>query len=48
MSAPPIVQVRGLTRRFGSGCADCMALTGPERETNQCPSCRSVIACREV
>ena len=48
MSAPPIVQVRGLTRCFGPGCADCMALTGPARDTNQCPRCRTVIACREV
>jgi putative phosphonate transport system ATP-binding protein len=44
----PMVQVRGLTRHFGRGCADCLELTGPEHETNQCPRCRTVIACREV
>ncbi|MCU0538782.1 MAG: ATP-binding cassette domain-containing protein [Desulfobacterales bacterium] len=45
---PPIVQVRGLTRRFGTGCPACPELTGPAAETNQCPRCRSVTACREV
>ncbi len=44
----PMVQVRGLTRFFGRGCADCFGLTGPTHETNQCPRCRTVIACREV
>ena len=44
----PMVQVRGLTRFFGRGCADCFELTGPTHETNQCPRCGAVIACREV
>lgn len=44
----PILEVRNLTRRYGKGCPECLALTGPDRETNQCPMCRSVMACRQV
>jgi len=44
----PILRLRGLTKRYGPGCPDCRERTGPEHETNQCPRCRSVIACREV
>lgn len=44
----PILRVRDLTKRYGAGCDQCMALTGPDRETNQCPRCRSVMACRDV
>jgi putative phosphonate transport system ATP-binding protein len=44
----PILQVRRLTKRYGAGCAACAR---PERigtETNQCPHCRSIFACRGV
>lgn len=44
----PMVQVRGLTRFFGRGCVECLKLTGPDQETNQCPRCGTVIACRQV
>jgi putative phosphonate transport system ATP-binding protein len=44
----PILKVAGLSKRYGPGCPRCRALTGPEHETNQCPACRSVWACREV
>lgn len=44
----PILRVRDLTKRYGAGCDQCMALTGPDHETNQCPCCRSVMACRDV
>lgn len=44
----PILEVRNLTRRYGKGCPQCLELTGPEQETNQCPRCRSVLACRGV
>lgn len=44
----PIVQVRDLTKRYGAGCPECMQLTGARHETNQCPRCRSILACREV
>jgi putative phosphonate transport system ATP-binding protein len=44
----PILQVRNLTKRYGPGCPDCRQLTGAAQEANQCPRCRSVLACREV
>jgi putative phosphonate transport system ATP-binding protein len=44
----PILQLRNLTKRYGKGCQDCLERTGPRHETNQCPSCRTILACREV
>jgi putative phosphonate transport system ATP-binding protein len=41
----PILQVRNLTKRYGKGCPECFDLTGPLRETNQCPRCLSILAC---
>ena len=44
----PVLQVRQLTKRYGPGCPACLDLTGAARGVNQCPRCRSVLACREV
>jgi putative phosphonate transport system ATP-binding protein len=44
----PILQVRNLTKRYGKGCPECLGRTGPLRETNQCPRCLSILACRGV
>jgi putative phosphonate transport system ATP-binding protein len=44
----PLIRVRGLTRRFGAGCARCAEATGPDRETNRCPHCGAVTACNDV
>jgi putative phosphonate transport system ATP-binding protein len=44
----PILQVRNLTKRYGKGCPECFKRTGSKHETNQCPSCRAILACREV
>jgi putative phosphonate transport system ATP-binding protein len=44
----PILEVRNLTKRYGEGCPECFSLTGPLQETNQCPRCLSILACREV
>jgi putative phosphonate transport system ATP-binding protein len=44
----PVLSVAGLAKRYGPGCPECEALTGPEHGTNQCPRCRSVTACRDV
>jgi len=44
----PILQVSGLTKRYGPGCPECLRRTGALHETNQCPHCRSIIACREI
>lgn len=43
-----ILTVRGLGKRYGRGCPDCHALTGPEFETNICPACGSVVAAHDV
>jgi putative phosphonate transport system ATP-binding protein len=44
----PVLTARGLTKRYGPGCPDCLTLTGPEHGRNQCPRCQSVIACADV
>jgi putative phosphonate transport system ATP-binding protein len=43
-----ILRVEGLTKWFGVGCGRCLELTGPERETNACPVCGTIVACAEV
>lgn len=44
----PILQVAGLTRLHGPGCALCLVSTGPEAATNVCPHCGTVVACADV
>jgi putative phosphonate transport system ATP-binding protein len=44
----PILQVRNLTKRYGPGCPECFDLTGASQQTNQCPRCRSILACQNV
>ena len=44
----PLIQVRGLSKRFGNGCELCHSSTGPEHETNMCTHCGSVVACNDV
>ncbi|MFW5871046.1 MAG: ATP-binding cassette domain-containing protein [Verrucomicrobiota bacterium] len=44
----PVLQARGLTKRFGKGCAKCCDSAGPAFNTNVCPHCRSVLACNNV
>ena len=44
----PLIRIRGLSKRFGSGCHRCLSSTGPEYETNMCPHCGSVVACNDV
>jgi putative phosphonate transport system ATP-binding protein len=44
----PALRVENLTRLYGSGCPDCVRLTGPEQETNTCSTCGTVVACAEV
>ncbi|MBI5255872.1 MAG: ATP-binding cassette domain-containing protein [Burkholderiales bacterium] len=43
-----ILDVSGLTRLHGSGCARCIESTGPEAGTNVCPHCGTVVACADV
>lgn len=44
----PLIRVRGLSKRFGAGCTLCLSSTGPDRESNVCPHCGSVVACNDV
>lgn len=43
-----ILEVEGLTKVYGRGCERCVESTGPERGTNTCPHCGSVVACAGV
>lgn len=43
-----ILEVEKLSKIYGPGCPDCFELTGPEHNTNLCPSCGSVIAAHNV
>jgi putative phosphonate transport system ATP-binding protein len=44
----PVLRVRNLSKRYGAGCPECLERTGDRHGTNQCPRCRSILACREV
>lgn len=44
----PILQVEGLTKRFGPGCPRCLPLSTGDASTSRCSACRTVTACREV
>jgi putative phosphonate transport system ATP-binding protein len=44
----PLIRVRGLSKRFGAGCGRCLHSTGPDRESNVCPHCGTVVACNDV
>ncbi len=43
-----ILQVRGLSKIHGDGCAHCIESTGPEMDTNICSRCHSVVAAHDV
>jgi putative phosphonate transport system ATP-binding protein len=43
-----LLRVEGLTKRFGPGCPRCPELTGPERGTNECAACGTIVACAGV
>ncbi|HQT34269.1 MAG: ATP-binding cassette domain-containing protein [Thiobacillus sp.] len=43
-----ILEVRGLSKIHGQGCAHCYESTGPEMDTNLCPHCGSVVAAHGV
>ncbi|MGE0219447.1 ATP-binding cassette domain-containing protein [Mycolicibacterium sp.] len=44
----PVVSVRGLSRRFGRGCAHCVELTGEAADTNVCRRCGAVVAVHDA
>jgi putative phosphonate transport system ATP-binding protein len=43
-----ILEVRGLSRIHGRGCALCIPTTGPDFDTNICAHCGSVVAAHDV
>jgi len=43
-----ILEVRGLAKIHGRGCAHCIDSTGPEMDTNICTHCGSVVATHGV
>jgi putative phosphonate transport system ATP-binding protein len=43
-----VLQVRGLSKRYGKGCSACFNNTGSEFETNLCPVCGSLVAAHDV
>lgn len=44
----PLLDVRGLSRIYGSSCGRCIDVTGPEEGANICPYCGAVVACHGV
>lgn len=46
MNKEPMVRVRNLTKTYGKGCERCGDPRDPE--SNQCPTCLTVTACRDV
>ena len=42
-----VLEARNLTKRYGSGCAYCDTLTGPERG-NRCSVCGTITACKNI
>lgn len=43
-----ILRVANLTKIYGPGCPNCVANTGPERNTSQCSECGSLVACADI
>ncbi|MGE8540010.1 ATP-binding cassette domain-containing protein [Acinetobacter sp. ANC 3813] len=43
-----ILEVKNLSKIYGSGCSLCAVSTGPENETNVCPHCGSIVAIHDV
>jgi putative phosphonate transport system ATP-binding protein len=43
-----ILEVRGLTKIYGSSCPQCFTATGSEANTNICPYCKSIVAAFNV
>ena len=43
-----VLRVDGLGKRYGRGCGQCLFTTGPDRATNTCSECGSIVACAGV
>lgn len=44
----PLARIENLGKSFGPGCPRCIESTGPERETNLCRHCGTVVACSGI
>ena len=43
-----VLEVRKLSKIYGSGCSFCFEKTGPEFDSNICPHCGSVVAAHDL
>jgi putative phosphonate transport system ATP-binding protein len=43
-----VLEVKGLSKRYGKGCSACYERTGPAFDSNICPLCGSVVAAHDV
>ena len=43
-----VLEVRNLSKIYGRNCSQCIALTGPDADTNICPVCGSVVAIHDI
>lgn len=43
-----LLSVNNVSKRYGAGCSECGAMTGPKFNSNICPACHSVWACKEI
>lgn len=48
MILQPLISIKNLTKIYGKGCEYCNESTGPDKETNVCRYCGSIVACSEV
>lgn len=44
----PLLQVSGLSKRYGAGCEHCAKPRTGGRESSRCPHCGSIWACRDI
>lgn len=43
-----ILEVKGLSKRYGKGCIHCFEGSDARRQSNICPSCGAIVALRDV
>lgn len=48
MRMDKVLEVRGLSKVYGDGCASCFEKTGPQFDSNICPDCGSVVAAHDL
>jgi putative phosphonate transport system ATP-binding protein len=44
----PLLAVKNISKRYGQGCPQCTAATGPGFNRNVCPHCHTVWACQKI